>query len=65
MKITIFGRLKIEIDTKQQSTKPKSIRKRRQQNGAHWYESAGRSTRIQAKYQIGWVFCKIRCSHCK
>ena len=65
MKITIFGRLKIKIDTKQRSTKPKSLRKRRQQNGGHWYESAGRNTKIEAKSQIDWVFCKIKCSHCK
>merc|ERR1719483_711997 len=54
MKFTIFGRLKIEIDTMQRSTKPKSLRKRRQQNGGHWYESAGRSTKIEVKSQIGW-----------
>ena len=50
------------MNQKKSITKPKNLRKRRLQNGDHWYKSAGENKKIEVRTEICWVLCYIKVS---
>ena len=44
------------------SQSQKNLRKRRLQNGDHWYKSAGENKKIEVRTEICWVLCYIKVS---